>query len=480
VKSAIPLRSRALARLTLAAAAVLWLAPILMLGAPAQATTVERVVSPGGIEAWLVREPAVPLIAVEFAFVGGSAQDAPGKGGTATLLAALLGEAAGDFDANAFTDRLERKAVELNFAASRELISGSLRTLSENRDEAFDDLRLALTAPRFDQPDVEVDRAQMMSQLRRQTTSPTSLASKRWWETAFAGHPYGRPVNGTAASVPTITVDDMKAYAHRVLARDHLKIAIVGDIDAATAARMLDHVFGALPAQAQLTPVGPAVPQSLGQRIDVNLDVPQTVINFGGVGIARDDPDFMAAYLVNHILGGGSSDSRLYQEVRETRGLVYSIYDNLVWLDHAAVFYGATATRADSAGATLDLVEQQIRKLAETGPTSAELAKAKAYIDSSFALSLDTSGKIASLLVQEQLDHLSIDYFKQRSQMIAAVTLEDARRAAKRLFEGGLLVTVVGRPSGLISSAGGPSGAPAAAPVLGNGGGGAGAPGELR
>ncbi len=413
--------------------------------APALATTIERVVSPGGIEAWLGHEPAVPLIAVDFVFAGGAAQDPPGKAGTASLVAALLDEGAGDLDSKAFHDRLERKAIELSFQAERDNVRGSLRTLVENRDEAFDYLRLALTAPRFDPADVELNRAQILSVLRRATTSPTDIASQRWWESAFAGHPYGRPVNGTLESMPNITIDDLKAYTHRVLARDNLKIAVVGDIDAATVKTMLVRVFGALPGKPELTPIAAASPQGLGRRIVVSLDVPQAVVEFGGAGIARKDPDFMAAYIVNHILGGGSLSSRLYQEVREKRGLVYSVYDSLLWLNHTALFLGTTATRAERTGETLDLIEKEIHRFADSGPTADELAKAKAYLNASFALNLDTSSKVASLLVQLQLDDLGIDYIARRPAMIDAVTLDDAKRVARRLFDGGLLVTVVGK-----------------------------------
>ncbi len=427
-------------------------AALAIVATPASATTIERIVSPGGIEAWLVREPAVPLIAVDFAFIGGAIQDAPGRAGTANLMASLLDEGAGELDSKAFHERLERKAIELSFQAERDTIRGSLRTLTENRDEAFEDLRLALTAPRFDGAEVEINRAQVLSLLRRASTSPTDLASLQWWGTAFAGHPYGRPVNGTLETVPNITIDDLKAYVGRVFARSNLKVAVVGDIDAEGVKQMLDRVFGALPAEPRLALVEAATLQGLGRRIVIKLDVPQAVVTFGGAGIPRKDPDFMAAYIVNHILGGGSFSSRLYREVREKRGLAYSVYDNLVWLNHAALFLGGTATRADRTGEAVDLIEQEIRRLANEGPTADELAKAKAYLSGSFPLNLDTSTKIAGLLVQLQLDDLGIDYFQRRSQLIDAVTLEDARRVAKRLLDGGLLVTVVGRPEGLAAT----------------------------
>jgi zinc protease len=432
--------------------AVVALLALPLLAGPALATTIERVVSPGGIEAWLVHEPAVPMIAVDFAFVGGAAQDALGKGGTATLVASLLDEGAGDLEAKTFHARLERRAIELGFQAERDTLRGTLRTLTENKDEAFDYLRLALTQPRFDASDVEVIRAQVISLLRRATTSPTDIASQRWWQVAFADHPYGRPVNGTLESVPTVTIADLKDYTRRVLARGNLKVAVVGDIDAESAKVMLDRVFGGLPAQPELKPVANVSPQGLGRRVVVTLDVPQTVVTFGGPGIARKDPDFMAAYIVNHILGGGAFSSRLYQEVREKRGLAYSVYDTLVWLNHSALFLGGTATRADRAGETLAVIDKEIHRLAQEGPSAEELAKSKAYLNGSFVLNLDTSSKIAALLVQLQLDGLPIDYFTRRADMINAVTLEDARRVAKRLLDGGMLVTVAGHPEGLVST----------------------------
>ena len=424
----------------------------IMFVASAGATTIERVISPGGIEAWLVHERAVPLIAVEFAFVGGAVQDPPGKAGTAALAASLLDAGAGELDSIAFTDRLERKAIQMNFSAQRDTIHGTMRTLTENRHDAFELLRLAVTVPRFDAKDVEISRAQILSLLRRETTSPTDIASQRWWETAFEGHPYGRPVNGTSETVSSISIADLKSYAHRVLARQNLKIAVVGDIDAETLKVLLDRTFGALPEKPELYPIANVAPRGLGRRIEVSLDVPQTVVDFGGPGISRQDPDFMAAYLINHILGGGSTDSRLYQEVREKRGLAYSVSDGLVWLYHAAVMLGGTATRADRAGDTVDLIEKEIRHFAEDGPTAGELVEAKRYLNSAFVLNLDSSTKIAALLVQLQLDGFGTDYFSRRTAMIEAVTLDDARRVAKRLLDKGLLVTVVGKPQGFASS----------------------------
>src|SRR5262249_36764187 len=251
--------------------------------------------------------------------------------------------------------------------------------------------------------------------------------------------------SGTLESIPTITTADMRDYIHRVIAKDTLKIAVVGDVDPATLGKLLDQTFGGLQPKATLRPVPDIVAAKPPQRAFVPLDVPQTVITFGGPGFMRHDPNFMAAYIVNHIMGGGGLSSRLYREVREKRGLAYSIYEALLWMDHSALFIGNTGTRADRAGETIDGVEQEIRRIAEEGPTQKELDDAKSYLKGSQMLALDTSSKLAQALLQYQLDKLPIDYIEKRNALVDAVTLEDAKRASKRLWGQGLLTVVVGR-----------------------------------
>jgi zinc protease len=415
----------------------------------ASATKIERIVSPHGIMAWLVYEPSVPLIAFDFAFRGGATQDPPEKPGAATMATALLDEGAGDIASNDFHERLEAKAIEMSFTATRDYVSGSLRTLSENQNEAFELLKLALTAPRFDAQDVGRIREEMLSSLRRATTSPNELASQRWWATAFAGHPYARPPRGTLESVPTITAEDLRVFTGKVFARDNLKVAIVGNVDAAAAGRMIDQVFGSLPPHSTLSPVPSASPQGLGQKIAIDLDVPQSVLIIGGAGLLRKDPDFMAAFVMNHILGGSAFSSRLYKEVREARGLAYSVYSAVMPLDYTALFLSGTATRSDRTGQALEVMEAEIQKLAQTGPTEEELTKAKSFLTGSFALRFDTSTKIAEQMVQLQLDDLGIDYIDKRNDLVNAVTMADVKRVAKRLLEANMLVTVVGRPEAL-------------------------------
>jgi zinc protease len=421
-------------------------ATMLLAPVPSQAATkIQHLISPGGIEAWFVQDATVPLIAMEYAFAGGASQDPPAKPGVGNMVASLIDEGSGDLDSKTFHERLDRRAIELSFSVTRDYFRGSLRMLKDNKDEAFDLLRLALTSSHLDGVDVERIRSQILSGLRRDTTNPNSLASRKFLEVAFGDHPYGRQATGTLESVPTVTVDDMRDYIRRVLAKDTLKVAVVGDVDPATLGKLLDQTFGTLPAKASLTLVPDVVAAQPPQRAYVPLDVPQTVITFGSPGVMRHDPNFMPAYVVNHILGGGGLSSRLYHEVREKRGLAYSVYGALLWMDHSSLFIGNTGTRADRAGETVEAIDKEIRRMAEEGPTQQELDEAKSYLKGSQMLQLDTSSKLAAGLLQYQLDKLPIDYLEKRNAIVDAVTLDDAKKAAKRLWSQGLLTVIVGR-----------------------------------
>jgi zinc protease len=408
------------------------------------------VTSPGGIKAWLVHDTTLPLIAMEFAFLGGAAQDPADRPGVASLAASLLDEGAGDLTAQAFQSAVADSAIELSFDAGRDEVRGSLRTLSENRAKAFDLTRLAVTAPRFDDEAVERIRTAQLSGLRRRSTDPNSLASERWFQIAFPNHPYGRPVDGTLASVPTITRDDLKTFAKRNLARSNLRVAVVGDISPEDLGKELDRVFGALPAKADLVPVADVAPKGIGTIEVIPLDVPQSVMLMGTGGLERKDKDFIPAFVLNHILGGSAFSSRLFKEVREARGLAYSVYSYQVALDHVGLWFSGTATKNERAGESLRIIGQEFEKILNEGPAKEELDEAKSYLTGSYALRFDTSSKVAGQLLQIQIDDLGIDYIDKRNALVEAVTLEDLKRVAARLEDAKkALVVVVGRPAGL-------------------------------
>jgi len=427
-------RDTSRSRLPLVLAAAFASLALLLAPAPVRAMEIQEVTTPSGLTAWLVEDHTVPIVAMNFAFDGGATQDPQDKAGIANLLSATLDEGAGDLDSQAYQARLQDLAVRIGFDAGRDAFYGSLRTLTPNLDEAFDMLRLAVTEPRFDADAVERMKRQIIAGLRREAKDPDAIAGRTWAELAFPDHPYGRPSRGTEESVAALAPDDLRALHGRLLARDTLTVSVVGAIDADRLSALLEETFAALPETADLVPVADVTPLT-GLREAVTLDVPQTAIRLGYPGLQRDDPDFIPGFVMNHILGGGSFSSWLYEEVREKRGLAYSVGSYLVPYDHSGMLMAATGTRSDRAEESLAIIDEQIARMANEGPSAEELAKAKAFLTGSYALRFDTSGKIASQLLGIQIEELGIDYIDKRNALIEAVTLDDIRRVAARLLK---------------------------------------------
>lgn len=411
----------------------------------AESKHIQKVISPGGITAWLIEERSIPVISIKFAFSGGASQDEQNKSGTANLVSDMLLEGSGDLDSFAFEKELDKYAVKLSFSTGRDYFYGQLKTISTELNEAVRLAHMAISNPRFDEDALQRLKAAQIAGLKRAESDPNYIAKRLWSKTAFPDHPYGRPVAGTVESITHIKTDDLRHFYKNIFAREHLKVAVVGDIDAKTLAKILDRLFSDLPQKADLQDI-PNVSIKQGGRVHESEDVPQTVINFGGPGLKRKDPDFITAYVVNHILGGGLFSSRLYNEVREKRGLAYGIDSYLIPYEHAAIFGGNTATRTDKAENTIEIIEQEIEKMATSGPTEEELEKAKAFLIGSYPLRFDSSGKIASQLLQIQLQNLGIDYIDKRNDLIRSVTIEDTHRVAKRLLDkDNLLIATVGQ-----------------------------------
>jgi zinc protease len=429
-----------------------WLAAATLLVSTAAASPddfmkIQQVTSPGGIQAWLVENHDNPLIAVRFAFEGGAAQDEKGKEGLAYFVSGLMDEGAGPYGSVAFQEREQDLAMRMEFDAGRDVMRGYLQTLTANKDEAFDLLRLALTEPRFDDDAVERVRGQILAGLKFDENDPEMVAALAWNRIAFSDHPYGRPIKGTKEAISALTRDDLKDYVKRVYARDKLMVSVVGDIDAETLGLALDRIFGDLPLKSELAPVAEAAPPLGPTREVIEMDVPQSVVQFGHRGIARKDDDFIPAYMLNYILGGGGFSSRLMEEVREKRGLAYSVYSNLYPFQHGAVFVGNVATKNEAVGQSLEVIESELRRIAEHGPTEVELADAKSYLTGAYALRFDSSSSIANQLLWIQIEELGIDYVEKRNELIEAVTLGDIKRVAKRLIDADrLITTIVGKP----------------------------------
>lgn len=429
----------------------LFTAALLSLAAalPARAIDIQQVTSPGGTPAWLVEDHSIPFVALNIAFRGGASVDAPGKRGAVNLMTALLEEGAGERDATAYAEALESLGATTSFDAGDDAVTVSLRALTENRDEAADLLHDALTTPRFDADAVERVRAQVQSVIRSEATDPQSIAAKEMARRAWGDHPYGSSLNGTAESVAALTADDLRAARDRVLARDRVIVSAAGDIDAAALGALIDRILGDLPPQATAPLPPPAQLKLTGVTTVIDWDSPQTVVSFAQAGLPMSDPDYFAAFVLDHILGGGGFSSRLMDEIREKRGLTYGVGTGLANKVLGETWQGGMATANDKTAEAVALVREVVGKIRE-GVTDKELADAKTYLTGEYPLRFDGNGKIAGILTGMQLMGMPRDYVNTRNGMIEKVTAADVKRVADRLLDPAKLEFVlVGLPVGL-------------------------------
>lgn len=421
-----------------------------VLALPAQATIdIQEVTSPGGIDAWLVQDPSIPFVALEFWFVGGAALDPAEARGATYLMTGLLEEGAGDMDAQAFAEAVEGLAASFSFDSGRDSVTISARMLTQNRDEAADLLRAALVEPVFDQTAIDRVRGQVLSIIEGNARDPNDIASSTFSAMAYGDHPYGAPQEGSADSVAALTRDDIVAAHRAALTRGRVAVGAAGDITAEDLGLLIDRILGDLPQDAPPRP-GPVALDLAGGVTVVDFPSPQSVAFFGHAGIERDDPDFFAAFVLNQVLGGSGFRSRLMTEVREERGLTYGIGSFLSLADLSPAMLGQFSSSNDLVAEAIEVVRAQWADLAANGITQDELEAAKRYMTGEYPLRFDGNGTIAGILAAMQSDDMPVDYITNRNTYVEAVTLDDVARVAARLLRPEALhFVVVGQPQGL-------------------------------
>jgi zinc protease len=438
---------------TLARSLVLLALACLMLAAPARAAfQIQRVVSPGGIEAWLLEDHRVPIMSLDLSFKGGAALDPKGKEGLAMLTASMLDEGAGDLTSTAFQKELADKSIGLSFGADLDSVTGQMKTLTQYRDRAFEMLGLALEKPRLDAEPLERMRNEMVTSIATNLGSPNYIARRKLTETLFAGHPYARSPSGTVASVRGITVADIRGFLKQRFGRDQMLITAAGDITPAELSALLDKTFTSVPAKAAPFTIPEAKPADTGTTVTIQRAIPQTVISIGAPGIKRDDPDWYTGQIINYVLGGGGFQSRLMDAVRGAgtkKGLSYGFSSAFAPYKYGGVVLAGGSTRNATAAETLGVVKAVFAKMYADGITQAEMTDAKTYLTGSFPLTLTSTDRLAALLMQLRVNDLGIDYLDRRDALIDGVTLDDAKRVAARLLDPAkLTVVMVGQPEG--------------------------------
>ena len=429
------------------------LAAVLLLAFPAQAElNIQEVKSPGGITAWLVEDHGIPFTALEIHFRGGASLDPADKRGATYLMTGLLEEGAEGVDSRAFAEARDALAAQFSYDAGSDSVSVSARFLTENRDQAIDLLRAALVNPSFDQDAIDRVRGQVLSGLRGDEKDPDTLASRAFDRMAFGDHPYGFNREGSIDFVTALTRDDIVAAHKASMARDRIYVAAAGDISADELARLLDKLLGGLPATG--APLPPRADWLMKAGVTVqDFPSPQSVVLFGHQGIRRDDPDFFAAYILNEAMGGGRFSARLMTEVREKRGLTYGIGSYLVPMDLAEMYLGQFSASNDKVAEAIEVVRGEWTRMANEGISEKELTETKTYLTGGYALRFDGNGPIANILVGMQVEGLPIDYAVTRNDKVNAVTMDDIKRVAKRIYlPDELHFVVVGQPEGVTPS----------------------------
>ncbi len=411
---------------------------------------IKDVTSEGGISAWLVEDHSVPVIAVKFGFRGGGArQDPENKQGLARMVSNTMDEGAGNLDSQEFQKELRDLVISLSFSASRDDFTGSLKTLSKNKERAFELTKLALTKPRFDNEAVERMRNSNQGRIRSSLSDPSWMAARILNDKAFEGHPYAMNSGGTLSSLEGISPDDLEQFHERYLGKNNLVVAVAGDITAQELAIVLDDVFGKLSA-VEIPETDDLDIQNQGQVFHYEQDIPQTVIEIMQPGIGRKDPEYHTAQLLNFILGSSGFGSRLTEEIREKRGLTYGIYSYFYDLAHLQGLAISTSTKNENVAEMLKLIGGEFERMANNTVTDKELSDAKSYLIGSLPLSLTSTDKIAGLMSSLQLDRLPIDYLDQREEALKNVIAPDIQVLAQRLLKPESFVTIlVGQPEGV-------------------------------
>ena len=408
----------------------------------AEALEIRQLTSPKGIKLWFVKDTNLPIIQMRFLWRGGAANFDPGL---IRFLSTMLDEGAGDLDATNFQTRKEDYGIKLSFSAEKDSFSGSLSTLSKHKDEAFSLLALAVNKPRFADTPLERMRQALMAGHRRSASDSGTIASETWWQNTLAGHAYGNAVRGTPEFTQKVTQGMLRKAHRQLFAQDNLIITVVGDIEETDLLSQIDKIFAELPVKNSLQQIKP-FSTSDGSFVFVDFPGPQTEIIFGHIGIPFNDPDYYPALVVNHILGGGGFSARLMTEIREKRGLVYSVYSYLNEIGSLPVWMGRMGTSHKNVEEALTVLHVELQRMREDGPTEIELKNAKNYIMGSYALGFDSGRKIASKMLTAQYFGLPPSHFEKRNSYIEAVTLEDARRVARRLLKPDqLIITAVGQ-----------------------------------
>lgn len=413
---------------------------------------IEHWVEPSGAQVWLVQSPALPMVDVQVDFDAGSRRDPAAQAGLASAAADMVTKgvrAVGDapaIDENALGEAWADLGASFGAGADRDAFSFSLRSLTDAPllARAAELASRQIGQPAWPEDVWQRERSRWSAAIRESDTRPGTVAGKAFAKAVYGTHPYGQQV--TAETVSKIEVADLRAYAERSLQACRAKVSIVGAVSRPQAQTLVGTLLAHLPSGAPCAalPAVPAVqPLAKAEEINIPFQSAQAYVLIGQPGFKRSDPDFLALLVGNHILGGGGFTSRLTEQVREKRGLSYSVSSQFAPGLNAGAFVVSLQTRPDQAAEALKVSRAVLERFVAEGPTEAELKAAKDNLIGGFALRIDSNRKLLGNVVNIATNGLPLDYLDGWTDRVAALTVADVRAAMARKLQPERMVTVV-------------------------------------
>ena len=418
---------------------------------------IEHWSEPSGAQVWLVNSPGIPMVDVQIDFDAGERRDPAAQAGLASAVATVLPKgvravdgafAAPALDENQLGEAWADLGAGLSLSASNDAFSLSLRSLTEP-DLLGKAVQLAarqLAEPAWPQDIWQRERQRWNAAIRESLTRPATVAGEAFASAVYGSHPYGLRV--TEETLARISMADMQQFYAQYVQPCRARIAIVGAVDRAQAQTLVGQLLARLPAStpAQCAPLPPvAEVQPLSGAVEKNIPFAsaQAYVLLGQPGYKRNDPDFLALLVGNHILGGGGFTSRLTHEVREKRGLTYGVTSHFAPGLHAGAFMIGLQTRPDQAAQALQVARDTLVRYVADGPTAAELRAAKDNLIGGFALRIDSNRKLLGNVVNIASNGLPLDYLEHWTDRIQALTAAQVRAAMQRKLQPDRMVTVV-------------------------------------
>jgi zinc protease len=401
--------------------------------------------SASGAKVLFVENRDIPMLDVSVGLPAGSSFDAADKSGVAGLTHHLLNLGAEGLNEDDIARGMADIGAQFGGGFDQDRASLSLRTLSSKaeRDRALDIMARVLQKPLFPEAILAREKARLIAALKEAETKPESIADKAFHKAVFGAHPYALPVSGEISGVEKITVQDLRDFYAAHYRAGGAVVAIMGDVSRAQAEAIAEQLTAQLPAgapPAALPGVAMRIPAS-EQRIPHPAS--QSHILVGAPGMARSDPDYFPLYVGNHILGGGGFVSRLMDEVREKRGLAYSVYSYFMPLKQPGAFQIGLQTKKEQADGALQLVRDILAEFVAKGPTEKELLGAKQNIVGGFPLRIDSNRKILDYLSIIGFYNLPLTYLDDFTRRVEQVTVAQVRDAFRRHIDPQAMATVV-------------------------------------